>query len=1376
MKNNYAIDSKQKKSILKNINRLIGFGLLGLLLFGNPATGFGQRPERPLLKYKRDFLTKFEKISTHNGLSSNQVVDIFQDKFGYMWFATDNGLNRYDGIKIVIYKNSPSDTNSLSNNAITSICEDSNGNLWVGTQNGLNYFDRKTEKFRHPILGPEKKGRQAYSHINSVITDSDGGVWVETGAGILHYFLLENNIHEVITHPKDYSSNEAKHTLFQDKGGYIWFGGPSTGPFRYDPRTKNLALIKSSPLDPVGKKLEGVNAIMEDNFGTLWLASNEGTHIFDPQEESFFKVFTTPISTLAQDNSGLIWLGTFDNGILKYDSKRGQYTILNNDPNNPLSLSDNSVTKIYVDRGGSTWVGTKEGISKFSPNRYKFEHYFHLPEVDNCLISNKTTAFTQDERGIIWVGSENSGLNAFDRENGVFTNYTSDSKSAIRLPSNAISALYSDKRGSIWIGFAGSSLLGKIDIWKSTFSVFQPKSKKIQSITGITSDNKGKLWLSCLGGNGIEIFDPKNNRFEEHDFNPQNQPLGRIITTLTTDPKNQNIWIGTYSSGIYLYNATTCSFKLVFPPVSNANLEQQKTPSIQCCMQQGNQTWFGTSRGVIKVDATTLKAKEIQIFRKKYPISISSIASGAYPNQLLLGSDEGPYLFDLATEKATPLTHADQTINILMHRQSQVYYDGVDKQAYIAAENHLFIYKPSDKSAWRRISLDEKYRISKIARVGKKTYVTTNLGLYVVNPNLIKLDRVMIKNGDNFTSFTTQINDIAINNQGKGLFISEDQLFSSVGDNPPALAFMDSNIKSRVGVNFLCVASAGNDLWLGTENGLLKYNLKTRKIIRFNSPDSSKAASNKNKAICQVGNKIWVGDENGFINIINTGNFSVQHIHLEDEIIRDQKEKSPITQIYVDTRLRVWVASNKLYCFDLNGKQLRFPFTRELQNKKVKSVIEDYEGKLWVATDNGLYAINTENGATMSYFETDGLQGNTFNRWSFRMFDGSLIVGGRNGFNIINPNKILLNQKIPQVEISGIRVFNKLIGNDFTLQNTITLPYYQNHFTVEMAALDFSSPEKNRYSYKLEGLNSSWINNGNLSSATFTNLSPGIYYLRVKASNNDGFWTLNPKVLTIIINPPFWRSWWALTLLVIALGALAVYVVKMVKEQIKFKEKSIELEQRLLLSQMNPHFIFNALTAIQSYIFRNDPKSAGKYLASFAKLVRLILENSRTKYTTIGKEVKTLEHYLELQALRFDEKFEFKIEVDPEIERESMTIPPMLTQPFIENAIEHGIINVEDKGKIIIRYILDENIILIEVEDDGIGINKAAQLQRPGQKDHISLATKISKERLENLNKLEKGKIKMEIIDLSSIDVSLHGTKVTFKIPYKWAETSIRNS
>jgi sensor histidine kinase YesM len=216
----------------------------------------------------------------------------------------------------------------------------------------------------------------------------------------------------------------------------------------------------------------------------------------------------------------------------------------------------------------------------------------------------------------------------------------------------------------------------------------------------------------------------------------------------------------------------------------------------------------------------------------------------------------------------------------------------------------------------------------------------------------------------------------------------------------------------------------------------------------------------------------------------------------------------------------------------------------------------------------------------------------------------------------------------------------------------------------------------------------------------------------------------------------------------------------------KDKLKIVELEQRLLLSQMNPHFVFNSLTAIQSYIFRNDPYQAGKYLASFSKLVRLILENSRVEQITIGKEKETIEHYLNLQLMRFDSKFDFAIDISPDIDLEHHLIPPMLAQPFIENAIEHGIIHLNTKGRIVIRFLVEGNVLKLEVEDNGVGLEKSSEPEHNNRKKHQSLATRITKERLRNLRKVYGKLVKMEMINLSSgSTTSSQGTLVRFYIP-----------
>ncbi len=203
-------------------------------------------------------------------------------------------------------------------------------------------------------------------------------------------------------------------------------------------------------------------------------------------------------------------------------------------------------------------------------------------------------------------------------------------------------------------------------------------------------------------------------------------------------------------------------------------------------------------------------------------------------------------------------------------------------------------------------------------------------------------------------------------------------------------------------------------------------------------------------------------------------------------------------------------------------------------------------------------------------------------------------------------------------------------------------------------------------------------------------------------------------------------------------------------------QKNSELKQRLLRIQMNPHFIFNSLIAIQSFIYKSEPKEAGKYLSSFAKLVRLILENSTQEYIPLSIEINWLENYLQLQLLRFENKFSYKIEMDENIDTQSILIPPMLTQPFIENALEHGFNNVDYKGELVIAFKINHNQLLIEVKDNGIGFDASEQKD----KTHKSLALNITKERLLFLNKGKNAKIIFNIVA-----ADLKGTSILFEIP-----------
>jgi LytS/YehU family sensor histidine kinase len=232
-----------------------------------------------------------------------------------------------------------------------------------------------------------------------------------------------------------------------------------------------------------------------------------------------------------------------------------------------------------------------------------------------------------------------------------------------------------------------------------------------------------------------------------------------------------------------------------------------------------------------------------------------------------------------------------------------------------------------------------------------------------------------------------------------------------------------------------------------------------------------------------------------------------------------------------------------------------------------------------------------------------------------------------------------------------------------------------------------------------------------------------------------------------------------------ALIAFLVFVIWIQRKRFRSDQKAMLLEQKLLRSQMNPHFIFNSLTNIQNFILTEKPDKANIYLSKFAMLVRNILDNSVEEYVVLDKEISTLENYLELQKIRYSGKFDYRIHIADEIDIDSIKIPPMLAQPFIENAIEHGIKHRETPGHIDIRFSLKENFLIFEVEDDGIGRQKAREIAILKDPEHKSMATSLTRERLTNLNRKLKEKIQLEIIDLKNALGEATGTRVMFGIP-----------
>jgi two-component sensor histidine kinase len=338
----------------------------------------------------------------------------------------------------------------------------------------------------------------------------------------------------------------------------------------------------------------------------------------------------------------------------------------------------------------------------------------------------------------------------------------------------------------------------------------------------------------------------------------------------------------------------------------------------------------------------------------------------------------------------------------------------------------------------------------------------------------------------------------------------------------------------------------------------------------------------------------------------------------------------------------------------------------------------------------------------------------------------------------------------------------------------INLPYYKNSITGHFDIIKFLNPDDTEFSYKMEGFHNQWINNTHEGKAIFQNLKPGKYIFRIKLTDANNSSSTQELAINFTIEKPIWFRWWAI-LAILLLMALIIRTFVLLrtrsvqkKERLRAEiaERITEFELKALRSQMNPHFIFNAINSIQNYMLDNDIDAALNYLSDFAKLIRLTLDNVSKKRISLDDELNYLKYYIKLEQMRFDKKFELLINVTSEIENTKILIPSMILQPYIENSIKHGFAFKESGGIIKLEFKLSEdNILKCIIEDNGIGRKKSRELNKNKTK-HQSKGTFITTERLALLNQTQPRKgYSVETTDLYDEFNLASGTRVEISIP-----------
>jgi hypothetical protein len=386
--------------------------------------------------------------------------------------------------------------------------------------------------------------------------------------------------------------------------------------------------------------------------------------------------------------------------------------------------------------------------------------------------------------------------------------------------------------------------------------------------------------------------------------------------------------------------------------------------------------------------------------------------------------------------------------------------------------------------------------------------------------------------------------------------------------------------------------------------------------------------------------------------------------------------------------------------------------------------------------------------------------------------------------NYFSADDVKESRFMPPVVITGLKIFNKevsilpgdeelksarakiiLKNNNYYLPASISfirelvLSYRENVLSFEFASLDFSNPQKNQYAYKMEGFDKEWNYVGSQNTATYTNLNAGEYTFLVRGSNSDGIWNPAETALKITIVPPFWQKWWFYLILLILVFLLIRNIFIGQKRKIQKEKELMELQLKTIKSQIDPHFAFNALNTAASFIYAGEPDVTYDYFTRFAFMIRTILNDNEKISRSLQEEIDFVRNYLELQKIRFKDKFEYFISVDQAIPRD-MQVPKMIIHSYAENAIKHGLMHLVKDGKLNIDVEKRDTCIAISVKDNGIGREKAAEFSTNSTGLGLKMMTRI----ISLYGKLYKTEISQNIEDLTDDAGNPSGTKVFLTI------------
>jgi ligand-binding sensor domain-containing protein len=1024
--------------------------------------------------------------------------------------------------------------------------------------------------------------------------------------------------------------------------------------------------------------------------------------------------------------------------MLGQDNSLASYVLNKDISTNTVSssyLSSNIVTAIAQDENGMMWFGTKRGLNSF--DSYNFEEYNHADGVINATIT-----YIQPWGDTLFIATE-KGLCIYDMKNKIATNFFAEEDSLV-LPDNHI------------------------------FYVTKPVNQRITICTK----------------NGTSVYDLKTKSFYIPKIN--NYFPDYEVRQIEYVDSDDSWWLAT-SDGLVKYQDEHQSIKHFY----NIKGVDASVPNndLRCMHKIDEKTIFiGTANGLCLLDVDNESIERIDLNAltnyKSTKIEVSRIISFNDDEIMISTYTDGLYIYNHKEKTATHISK--------FNRRNAI------------SDNYIFdIFKDVNGSVW----------------------VATYAGLNRFENNLANFSTIsLFQNGYILSiNYFLEMNDeefLVGTESGIKIFNISDQ---SIKDFKTYFNSKEDYFESLY--VYSLYLDSDSCLWVGTRNdGLFIYDIKNDKVTNVAEEyEISNLTHAVVRGIeCDDYENMWVATNIGlcriglndkthtFYNAEKKNNRSLPYDDLFDLMIVDDVlyittgdglavysyETDDFTRCYIPDSLMKGDVINNNALFDIvdggngyfyvgsySGGMLTFyPETMTFKTTKISenigmmvyAVIPDENGFLWASTSKGIIKYNLKSKNITIYDKSDGLQGNEFIPNAFlRSSRGVLFFGGFSGFNYFRPKDIQPERKSPKIIVTKLQTQNGMKYRYLNHGDTIHLSHKDNSLEISFATLNLLRKSMVKYQCMLDNYDNEWsLYNSEHRYVDYNKLYPGTYVFKLKAANEINVWSEEPLELTIIIHPA-WYQKASFKIMVIMVVVLTIYIIfrhrtKIIMQKREQRRKINELEmqmaqlkQKTLQLQMNPHVIFNTLNSIQQYIIDNDIDKAVSYLSSFSKLMRRILNNSNERFVPLSDEIEAVRLYLELEAMRLGNRFRFEISVDADLDAANIEVAPLVIQPFVENAIIHGLVPKKENCMLkIMLSKMEEGKLLCAVEDNGVG-RKHSEMMKQKTGSHKSYGMSITRRRLEMLSRISNDDFSVEIVDLQNEKGEPAGTRVNIVISYQ---------